>query len=799
MWTHDLRHAVRLFRHEPALTAAAILTLTLGIGANAALFTLVEAVLLRPLPYEQADRLVLIRHRDTRTGLTKPDIAMGDFVDLRARQQSFESLAGFGAFQATYFSEQEPLRVEVAVVTPDALAALRVVPALGRALREDDAREKAAGAVMVSHEFWRTQLGADAQAMSRSIQLGAARRAVAGVLPPGFRFPGMTRTDILAAQPLPAAVPAQRRNGWIYGIGRLRTGVSFAQAQNELTALSQQFERDFPQQNQGSRYEALTLRDGLVGDTRQPLLLLLAAAGFVLLIACANVGNLLLARQMGRQQELAIRRALGASRRQLVALVFTEGCALALAGAVVGLFLAWQGAPLLARMIPNASSIPALEQVTINRGVLLFSFAAAIAAAVIFSAIACVGLFRAGRGASSGSRRHTIAPGAQRAASSLVAAEIALAVVLLAGAGLTMRSFAGLLDVDPGFTSSGVLTFDLALPEGRYEREEARREFYARTFESLRQLPGVEFVGAAMVTPLTGNNWSVPLQRTDRPLPAGQRPPDVGWQLASEGYFRALRIPLLAGRFFDARDATGPEVVIISQAVAERFFAGENALGHFVSLGDTKAQIVGIVGNIRRASLTDDPRADLYFPFERVGPPTTTMFVRVTGEPLAALAAIQAGVRRFESNATVEHVTTLARIAEDSAAATRLASRLLAGCAAIALVLATIGVYAMMAYRVRRRSRELGTRLALGASRGHITRLILVHAVRIAAVGLSAGTIAAVVFATSLSSFLFNVTPWDPATLGAVAGVLALATLVASYLPARRAARVDPVSVLSAE
>ena len=799
MWTHDLRQALRLFHHEPALCAAAILTLTLGIGANAALFTLVEAALLRPLPFEQADRLIFLRHRDARSGLTKPDIALGDFIDLRARQRSLESLSGFGAFQATYFGDREPLRVEGAVVTADALTTLRITPALGRVLREDDARPNTPGPVMVSHEFWQTRLGADPQALTRSIQLGGARRAVVGVLPPGFRFPGMTKTDLLATQPLPAAAPAQRRNGWIYAIGRLRAGTSLAAAQSELAAISQQLEQEFPQQNQGSRYEALTLREGLVGDTGRPLLMLLAAAGFVLLIACANGGNLLLARQLGRQQELMIRLALGASRGRLIALVFTEGCALALAGGIAGVAAAWWGAPLLVTLIPNAASIPALEHVTIDRSILLFSLAAALLSAVTFSAIACVGLFRNDHGASAGARRRTATPGAQRAASALVAAEIALAVVLLAGAGLTMRSFANLLSVDPGFTPAGVLTFDLALPEERYQREEARRAYYARALDAVQQLSGVTAVGAAMVTPLTGNNWTAPLQRVDRPLPPGQRPPEIGWQLASAGYFHALRIPLRAGRLFEARDASGPAAVIISQAAADRFFAGENAIGHHISLGDTEAEIVGIVGDIRRASLTDQPRADLYFPFERAPNPTISLFVRTTGEPMRVWAAVQTALRQFEPNVALDHVATLEQIAEESAAATRLAARLLAGCAAIALVLATVGVYAMMAYRVRRRWRELGTRLALGARRGHITRLILLHAASIAVVGLAVGTGAAIVLATALSSVLFEITPWDPSTLASAVAVLAGATLAASYLPARRAARVDPLAVLSAE
>ncbi len=608
MRTHDLRQALRMFRREPAFAMAAVLTLTLGIGANTALFAVVEAVLLRPLPFEEADRLVVLRHRDVETGLTKPDIAIGDFVDLRARQRSLESLAGLGGFQSTFFGEGEPIRVDGAVATPDALHALRLRPSLGRLLQVDDAREGAAPVVLVSHEFWRTHLGSDPRVLTRSIQLGTTRRMVVGVLPPGLRMPAMPRTDVVVPQALPAVAPAQRRSEWMYGIGRLRHGESLARAQAELAALSRQFEAEFPQQNRGSRYEMLALRDSLVGDTRRPLLLLLAAVGFVLLIACANVGNLLLARALGRQQELALRLALGASRRRLVMQMLTEGLALGLAGGVAGVVVAWRVAPALAALIPNASLVPGLEQVGISPGVLVFALAASVASGLLFSAIPCVRLSRIDSRALPGQRGGTMTPEARTTASGLVAVEIALAVVLLAGAGLTLRSFANLLAVDPGFTSDGVLTVQLVLPEGRYDGDEARRAFYARAFADIDALPDVTTVGAAMVTPLTGNNWSVPLQRVEHPVAPGERPPQVGWQLASEGYFRALRIALRAGRLFEAGDATGLPVVIVSEAVATRFFPGETPVGRRVSLGDMEAEIVGVVGNIRRASLTDEPR-----------------------------------------------------------------------------------------------------------------------------------------------------------------------------------------------
>jgi putative ABC transport system permease protein len=798
MQMRELRQALRIFHREPAFAATAVVTLALGIGANTALFAIVEATLLRPLPFERADQLVVLRHRDLQTGLTKPDIALGDFVDLRARQRSLESLAGFGGYQSTFFGGNQAVRVQGAGVTPDALRALRLQPALGRLLQDGDAREGAAPVAVVSHEFWRTQLASDPQAIGRSIQLGPTRTMVVGVLPAGFRFPGTLTTDLIVPQVLPSATPAQRKSGWVLGIGRLRPGQTLERAAAEMATLSRQFEMEFPEQNKGTRYEALALRESLVGDTRRPLLLLLGAVGFVLLMACANVGNLMLARALGRQRELAVRLALGASPRRLALHVLAEALCLAVAGGALAVVIAWNAAPILAALVPNASIVPGLETAGINLRVLLFALGTSVLATMIFGGVACLGLMRRDTGALR-ERQGTLTPRATFAASGLVATQVALAVVLLAGAGLTLQSFSNLLAVNPGFTSAGVLTLQLSLPEGRYDADGARRAFYGRAFEAIEALPEIDTVGAAMVTPLTGNNWSAPLQRVDRPLAAGQRPPEVGWQMASRGYFRALTIPLKKGRLFEPRDATGPAVVIISEAAADRHFPGEQALGHRVSLGDMEAEIVGVVGDIRRASLTDEPRADLYFPFERVLSPTTTLFIKASGDPTAIIPSVRAAVRRLEPHAVIDETRTLAAIAEESAAVARLATRLLGSFAAIALLLAGLGVYGVMAYRVRRRTRELGTRLALGATPGGIVWLVLRQAGSIVAIGLAAGAVAAVAFARTLSSVLFDITPWDPGVLASAAALLASVSLLASYLPARRASRVNPVTVLSGE
>lgn len=801
MFRQDVRRAFRLFRLEPGFAAAAVLTLALGVGANTALFAVVEAVLLRPLPYTGAGELVILKHRDRSTGISKEFVAMGDFLDLRARQQSLEGLVGYGGFQATLIGDGEPIRVDGLSATPELFSILRVQPAMGRLFSADDIRPGAQPVVLIGYDLWQTRFGSDPNILSRSIQVGNTRRLVVGVAPPGFHFPPQSPTQLITPATVPTAPPAERKAGWIFGVGRLRPGHTTASALAEFATLSAQFEQEFPEQNRGSEYYVEPLRDALVGDTKRPLLLLLGAVGFVLLIACANVGNLLLARALGRQQEMAVRAALGAGWQRLAAQIVTEALVLAFAGGVVGVIVAWRAAPALASLVPESTRIPGLDAVGLNAWVLAFSFGASIAAALLFSAVSCLSLARDDqREALTATRRTTMGAGARRAASALVVAEIALAAVLLVGAGLTLRSFANLLAVDPGFRTTNVLTLNVSLPAGRYPSPESRQDFFARAFRTLEVLPEIEDAGAAVVTPLTGNNWTASFERPEQPVARGERAPEVGWQAASGGYFKALDIPLRAGRLFAPGDASpAPPVVIISEEIARRFFPNESPIGKRVRGGDGTLEIVGVVGDIRRASLTDKPRADMYFPFERSPEASTTLFLQTTGDPVLALPAVRTALRSLEPNLVTYGVRTLDEVAAASAALTRLAMRLLAGFAAVALALAAIGIYGVMAYSVRRRTREIGTRVALGASRGDIVRLVMRQGAGITLIGLAVGLVAGLAAARSLSAVLYDVPPSDPLALAFAAAVLGATALAACYVPAYRAARIDPARTLSTE
>ena len=794
MFMQDARRAFRLFRMEPGFTAAAVLTLALGIGANTALFAVVEAVLLRPLPVTNAGEIVILRHRDNNTGLTKEFLAVGDLIDLKARVQTLQNLTEYGNVQATLFEGNEPARLVGLAATPDVFATLQVQPAMGRLITAEDARPGAPPVVMISHDLWQTRFGSDPNIIGRGVQMVSTRRQIIGVLPQGFHFPPNAATDIAIPIALPAVPPSNRKNGWYAAMARLKPGQSIDSVRAELDALSREFAEKYPEQNLGTHYYAQSLRDALVGDTKRPLLLLLGAVGFVLLIACANVGNLLLARSLGRHQEMAVRTALGASWTRLASQVFAEAIVLSLTGGLIGILIAWQAAPMLAALVPETTQVPALKEVGLNVPVAIFSLAASVVAAILFSAVASVSLARREqRSALAAARGTSMSVEARRAASWLVAGEIALAGILLVGAGLTLRSFANLIAVDPGFRIDNVLTLQVTLPAARYRSPDTVVDFYSRAMRALEDLPEVTHAGTAEVVPLTGNNWTAQFERLDRPAPAGERAPDVGWQVASGGYFRALEIPLKAGRLFEDRDRLEKIVpVIISEAIADQFFAGEDPIGKRLRSGTDGAVIVGVVGNIRRAALTDRPRADLYFPG-----PANTLFVQASGDPLTALPAIRTALANLEPSIVVHGARTLSDYASASMAIARLAMRLLAGFAIVALLLAAVGIYGVMAYSVRRRTREIGTRVALGAGRGDIIRLVLREGGLITAAGVIIGLVTGLIAARSLSAILYGVPPADPVSLAAAAAVLAVTGLAACGVPAIRASRVDPARTLT--
>lgn len=800
MIVYQLRHALRRLWRDPAFTLAGALTLALGVGANVGVFAVVETVLLRPLPYPDADQLVVIRHRDQQSGVTKPFIAMGDYLDLASRQSAFRSVGAYGTWQLTIYGEEEPFQVPSLMATSALLTMLDFRPVLGRSFRAEDELEGAGPVMILGHELWRTRFGGDSAVIGRSVKLGDGEAQVIGVAPAGFRFPPDARAGVMLPLTLPTAVPAARKSGWTFAAARLAPGRTVDAATVDLAGISAQLAREYPDQNQGSTYYAASLRDEAVGDAKTALWLLLAAVGTVLLIACVNVANLLVGRALSRQREMAVRMTLGASRGRLIGQLLMESLALAGVAGAIGALAAPLAVRAVTALLPASLLGPGLAQVAVNGPVLAFTLGVtlltalacgAVAAATTPVAQAASGLVVAGRA--------SVGPRARRAASALVAVEMALAVALLIGAGLVLKSFSGLLAVDPGFDPSRVLTMTIGLPAERYRAVEAREGFYRTGFAAVRAVPGVSEVGVGVVVPLTGNNWTVGFDKADDPVPAGQRAPEVGWQVASRGFFTALGIPLLSGRLFDDGDRPdGPPVVIVSRAVERQFYPGGSALGQRIRVGRSQtAEIVGVVGDIRRAGLTDSPRADLYFSAEQQPSTQTTLFVSTRGEPASAIASVRSALRSVEPQLSVVESGTMAETAAESIRVTRLLLRLLGAFAIIALGLAAVGTYAVMSHAVAQRTREIGTRLALGAKRRDVLLLVLRQGVLLAGLGTVIGVAVGLAGARALRSTLFGVTAGDPGVLIGAAGILMLAAVAACLLPASRAAAVDPARTLA--
>ena len=794
----DLGFAARILRRSPGFAVVALLTLTLGIGANISVFAVADAVLLRPLAYPQSDRLVMLQHRDQRTGITKRFIAIGDYVDLTQRQSTCEALLGYSYAQATIYGEGEPFRALGISAAPGLLEMLGARPVLGRGIDVEDSRKDAAPVILLGYDFWQDHFGADPGIVGRGIKVDQVERQVVGIAPQGFHFPPDARTDVILPMTVPLVAPAQRKSDWTFAVARLKPNASFAQATGNMGAISRQLEQEHPSSNTGSEYFLVPLRDAVVGNTKPALLLMLAAVGVVLLIACANIANLLLARSLARQREMAVRVALGAGRSRLVAQLLTESLALAFVAGCAGIIAGHWGAQALVALIPKSISSPGLLNVHLDARVLSFAVAISAATAVAFG-LTCALTVQMGNlsGALASSARSTAGPAARRAASALVVAEMALAIVLLIGAGLILKTFSRLISVDPGFHTDRVMTMTLSLPADRYRETGAQQAFYQRAFSALKGIPGVEEAGAAVVVPLTGNNWTVPFERPENPVPIGERPPEVGWQLASGGYFKALQLPLLGGRLFDEKDGpNGKRVVIVSEAIQKRYFPKEIAVGREVKVDDQRYEIVGVVGNIRRAGLRDEPRADMYFAFES-GPGTMiTLFVRTAADPLRTLPLLQSTLRSIEPNVALLETRTMEEIERNSLQLTRLTLWLLSVFAATALALAAVGIYGVLSYTVRQRTPEIGTRVALGATKRDIVWLVVRHGMGMAVLGAACGIGAGLIAVRSLRSMLFEVTISDPATLCLAAVVLMATALAASYLPARRAARVDPMAAL---
>ena len=792
----DLGYALRTLSKSPAFTAVAVLSLGLGIGANTAIFTFVNAALLKPLPYPQADRIVALRQRAAETGVTAL-VHPVSFVAWRDRARSFEALAIGQPLPVNTDGRDGAEMVSGFWSTADLFRVFGVAPALGRAFTDEESHGGAAPVVVLGHDYWRRRFGADPQIVGRAIRLGREQGTVVGVMPAGFRV-GTLSIDVYYPLPLDDPVAVGSRSYQCYG--RLRPGVSVQAAQVEMALVAEQVGREHPVEK-GWGVEVFELRDSLVGDNRLALLLLLGVVVFVLLIACANLAGLLLTRGVGRRSELALRVALGASRFRLVQQLLVESLALAVMGGALGLLLGALASRGLLVLAEDAVAFGQMADVRLDARVLGFTAALSLLTAIAFGLAPTLqvshfnlqgALAERGRGDSDSHRQ-------QRVRAALVTGEVALAVVLLAGAGLLLRTFANLFQVKLGFEPEQVLTMRLFLTD----EAPRRANLVESILDRVETLPGVRAVGTIQFLPLGGWTNNGPFHFVGRPEPADPKSMESDVSTVSRGYFEAMRIPLVRGRSFDRRDRMGsPRVAVVNQALVDRYCPGEDPLGQVI-LGDWASprptEIVGIVGDIRHNGLTAEPRPTVFLAQAQVPGYITFVVVRTSGDVQGMAASVRREIQQVDRNQAVSAVRPMRQYVSRALARPTLYAVLLGAFAALALLLSAVGLYGLMVYAVSRRTHEIGIRMALGARPGDVLRAILGQGARLAGMGLALGTLCAMALSRLLESLLYGVSPSDPLTYAGAAVVLGGVTLTAAFVPARRASRVDPILALRYE
>ena len=823
----DLRYALRTAWRDRAFSMIAVLTLALGIGANTALFTIVNAVVLAPLPFRSPDQLVRVTSDFTRQHVRDVGLSIPELFDLR-RAGLFEDIAGVWPVSANLTETDEPERVETALVDANYFAMLGIGAQLGRVFEAADAEPGITEVAVISDALWRRRFGADPRVLGRRIRIDNDMYSIIGVAAASFRHPGRgTETDVEVWAPAGwlaspfSPQPVRRAYVLQGGIGRLKAGIAPASAQQRLDALAerlrQQYPADYPA-GAGWTFRVIPLHDDLVGDVRPALLTLLAAVGFVLLIACANVANLLLARSSVRQREIAIRRALGAGRGRLVRQLLTESVVLAIVGGMLGLLIAVWGVDGLVQVSP--ASLPRLQGVGVNGVVLVFTAGLSLMTGMLFGLVPAIqGSHADLHQVMQDAARSTSATGrATRLRSMLVVGEFALALVLLVGAALLVQSFWRLQRVDLGFNPASVLTARIWLPQpnlpetGPYFKHDARVSFYRRVLDRVAALPGVQAVGGVSSLPLSGSPGRTSFTIEGRSTDGGDVPTTEA-SLVTPGYFRALGVELVRGRLFDDHDdARAPAAVVVSESFARQFFAVEDAIGRRLLPGGRGRPngpqqpppanwltIIGIVRDVKSARVEAGPAPLLYRSVLQTSNLNLTLVVRTRTDPSMLAEPIRREVRAVDPNEPVFSVRTMDAVVASALAQRRFTMLLLALFAATALALSAIGIYGVMAYFVTQRTHEIGIRMALGASRRDVVTMVLGQGARLATAGVAVGLISALAITRAIATLLFGVSPRDPGTLVALAAALTAVALLACYVPARRATRVDPIRALRYE
>jgi putative ABC transport system permease protein len=801
----DIRYALRTLRQSPGFTLVAILTLALGIGANTTIFSVINAVLLRPLPYSHPDQLVLLAEHWPAFPILS--VSYQNYKDFRDQSSSYEAVAAIQPISYTLTGSNEPERVDGMMISASLLPMLGIQPTVGRAISPDDDRVGGAPVALISYALWQRRFSGSREVLGKSLTLDNNPYTVIGVLPAGFQI--LKSADVyLPLEPWAHTLPDDR--SWHTGIrpiARLKSGATLQQARNELQTIAKRLEHQYPETNTNVESLVLPLHGQMVSNVRPALLTLLVAVGLVLLIACANVANLLLARATQREKEVAIRTALGASRGRIIRQLLTESILLSLAGGALGLALAALGLDSLLRLA--ATSVPRAEGIGLDPTVLAFTAGLAILTGILFGLAPAFQssrldirdqLNQSGRGSTGGSHH-------QRLRSVLVVAEVAISMVLLIGAGLLIRSFARLQAVEPGFRPDHILMADVPISLTVYAKPEQQVAFFDRLLERIRALPGVKAVSAASTPPVSGQGMVIHFNIQGR---APKTPHDyilAGYRVVGPGYFETLGIPLLAGRSIEQRDSlTAPSVVVLNQAMARKFFPGENALGKHLQIGETPdtsipfMEVVGIVGDVKQ-KLESDAKEEMYVPYMQPVLPLfgLTVALRTSQDPSAMTSALRSAILDVDKNQPLVNVRTMEQSISNSLDEQRFRTLLLGLLAGLALVLSAIGVYGVMSYSVSLRTQEIGIRVALGAQWRDVFSLVITRGFALVGAGIVIGGIASWLLSRLINQFLFGIRAGDPLTFFGVAAMLVVVAFLACYFPARRATKVDPIIALRYE
>jgi putative ABC transport system permease protein len=807
----DVRFGVRMLRKNPGFTAVAVLTLALGIGANTAIFSVISAVLLKPLPFEQPDRLVKVYHTPPQAsfpGIPTFSVSPANFLDWRAQSQAFEGMAAYGFRRYTLTGKGRPEAISIGLVNSGLFSLLRARPLIGRVILEDEDEPGRDHEVVLSYSFWLEYFGGDREIVGKNIELNAEPFTVVGVMKPGFDFPIVRSPNLRMQLWKPMAWTDRERavrdiHNYLV-VARLKDGVSLKQAQAELDGISSRLMQLYPRDDKGWGAIAIPLTEDLVGEIRPSLLILLGAVAFVLLIACANVANLLLARTLSRRKEIAIRAALGAGRGRLLQQVLSETLLLALAGGLLGLIFAHYGVELIVNYL--AQRLPRYREIGLDGGVLAFTLGVSLVTGFAAGLLPALRLAKEESNQALKESQGQVALDAvgSHTRSVLVVSEVTLSLMLLIGAGLLIRSLWALRSVNPGFDPHHVLTMGVSVPPTKFTDPAQQIRFFSDVLERVRTVPGVESAGLNDDLPL-GDGSHEPILAEGWPVVPMSDLPEVDVRVISPGYLSAMHIPVLSGRDFDDSDAQGRAgAVLISQSMAKQFWPNENAIGKHVTLyfyPQLTRVVVGIVADVKEDGLKQKRAAvELYFPLAQLSAPKSlewqsfgmNLVVRTAQNPSSIAAALTEAVHGVDPEVALLNVRTMDDLVSASLSPQRFTMLLLAVFAGLALLLATIGIYSVISYSVSRRTHEIGIRISLGASPADVLLLVLRQGMMLTAMGLVIGIITALVFSRLMATVVYDVKPSDPLTFVAVALLLAGVAVVACYIPARRATRVDP-------